>query len=160
VTVVLSDENECLRPEALEQCSPEDAFGYNLRPGLGEPGGGSQSGHLETRDAATAMDRPNSSTPHKMSQGSSSLNQAISVGTTSDISPEDATFLLPHLQIVTPETFLKENFGEAACSSLPADFNPTRMKLLSPIPSGHMHRPENAMCAELVGTYHPKSLLG
>lgn len=125
-------------------------------------GGGSQSGHLELRNMATATNSASSSTPHKKAQGSQPVTQATTVRTTDDLnmeSQENATFILPHLQVVTPEIFMKENFGKAAFRSMPADFNPKQMQL-SPKPSNRKHRLENTMWPELVSIYHPDGFLG
>jgi hypothetical protein len=67
-----------------------------------------------------------SSTPHKRSRGTTPLSQSSEPGTTSDLSKhslEDATFLVPSLHVVTPETLLIESFGQSACDSLPANFD-------------------------------------
>jgi hypothetical protein len=72
------------------------------------------------------------STPHKRSQGTGPLGQSIIPGTTSDLnkhSVEDATFFVPNLHVVTPETLLIENFGKSACDSLPANFDAKALKL-------------------------------
>jgi hypothetical protein len=73
-----------------------------------------------------------SSTPHKRSRGTSPLSQSSEPGTTSDLSKhslEDATFFVPNLHVVTPETLLTEIFGKSACDSLPANFDARALKL-------------------------------
>ena len=101
------------------------------------------------------------STPHKPDYKLGPQSQATSGGSTSDLdnsSLQDAKFVVvPHLQVVDPDTFLNENFGEGGCGSEPT-ITSNEMKLSYCV--NPEKRPKSGMYSELVSTHHSDNFLG
>jgi hypothetical protein len=107
------------------------------------------------------MDRPNLSTPHKKSRGTLSLSQSTPQGATQDLNKysfEDVKSILPKFDVVTPDVFLTERFGEDACDPVPDGFDKEALKMLLALVNGK--RVESTMYPELVSTHARACSLG
>jgi len=109
----------------------------------------------EVRDfLGTAMNTANllpPSTPAKSSIGGDSSSYTKKA--LDESSREAAAYLIPDLQVVTPERFLDETFGKDGCGELPEEYDRKGMQL-SGLRVGEKEKPESRMWSELASIHH------